>query len=227
MKKIISVVIIVVVCALFVSCKDKNIEASSILNPSEPMNGTPMTLDDVRELAKKGNSLLFADFKNFKGMNVSSHSNGYLMVYGVEEGYRLIVEPESDNKQIQRSNLESIWESGGSGIDIRYSDVDEFIRNHPSHAALTIDKMSAIAQAHSNREVTLIELDWWEYADEFPNHCKDPAKQALRESLDAIDEPLELFMDTDGLFIAVSRKNGAVYICDTETNENPTWKPYQ
>ena len=30
-------------------------------------------------------------------------------------------------------NLESVWESGGSGIDIRYGDIDEFLRNHPSH----------------------------------------------------------------------------------------------
>ena len=30
------------------------------------------------------------------------------------------------------------WDNGGTGIDIRYNDVDEFIRTRPSHPALTV-----------------------------------------------------------------------------------------
>ncbi|EGW37456.1 hypothetical protein DOT_4685 [Desulfosporosinus sp. OT] len=108
----------------------------------------PLTLDDVRELARKGDNLVFGDFKDFKGADFSSNFNYRIMGYGVEGGYRLIV--RTDCKQIDSANLESIWESGGSGIDIRYSDVDEFIKGHPSSEALTSDEARAVAESTSS-----------------------------------------------------------------------------
>lgn len=62
-------------------------------------------------------------------------------------GYHLIV--RTDGKQIDSVNLESIWKSGGSGSDNRYSDVDEFIKGHPSSEALTSDEASAVAESTS------------------------------------------------------------------------------
>lgn len=104
----------------------------------------PLTLANVRELARKGDNLDFEDFKDFKGADFSSNFNYRIMGYGVEGGYRLIV--RTDGKQIDSANLESTWESGGSGIDIRYSDVDEFIKGHPSSDALTSDEARAVAE---------------------------------------------------------------------------------
>ncbi|WP_083824248.1 DUF5301 domain-containing protein [Desulfosporosinus sp. OT] len=108
----------------------------------------PLTLDDVRELARKGDNLVFGDFKDFKGADFSSNFNYRIMGCSVEGGFRLIV--RTDGKQIDSANLESIWESGGSGIDIRYSDVDEFIKGHPSSEALTSDKARTVAESSSS-----------------------------------------------------------------------------
>jgi hypothetical protein len=87
--------------------------------------------------------------------------------------------------------------------------------------------MKDLAQKHSENEIIAIELEWWEYADEFPHHCKNPKKQALRESLDALwdaeEAALEMFTDNAGNYYAVCRKNGNVYICDTETGDKPIW----
>ncbi len=96
---------------------------------NEPQKAV-LTLNDVRALAKKENSLTFEDFILFQGANVSNTLNHYLVVYAVEGGYRLII--DSDGHTVGRADLERIWDSGGSGIDIRFSDVDEFIKSHPS-----------------------------------------------------------------------------------------------
>ncbi|MEA4823590.1 MAG: immunoglobulin-like domain-containing protein [Clostridiaceae bacterium] len=94
------------------------------------LNSKPIRLDDVRALAKKGDDLLFEDFQKYKGANVSSTFDYYIMVYGVEGGYRLIVRSDQSGRP-DSVNLENIWESGGSGIDIRYGDIDEFLSKWP------------------------------------------------------------------------------------------------
>jgi len=190
-------------------------ENNNIINIS---NTKPMTIDNVRGLAAKGDSLLFEDFQQYKGLNFSSSLLGYLMVYGVEDGYRLIV--DSDGTGIDRADLESIWESGGSGIDIRYSDVDEFIKTNPSHPAVTVEEAQTIAHNHLGRAVTYLDVDWWERDDEFPHHSKDPAKQALFESLETIAETTYQFIN-DGTFIAVGKKYGTIYVYN-----NGTWEAF-
>ena len=180
-------------------------------------SGKQMGLDDVRELAAKGSNLLFEDLRQYKGMNVSSDSNRYILVFGIEGGYRLIVHSNPTGKP-DSVNLECIWESGGSGIDIRYNDVEEFIKTNPSQPAIIGEDAANIARAYSGKDVTLIDADWWEYAEEFPHHSKDPAKQALSESLNTIGQPVELFIDIDGAYIAVGRRDGAVY-----TYDNGVW----
>ena len=89
-----------------------------------------ITLEDVRTLAKKGDGLLFEDFQKYEGANVSSNFDNYIMVYGVEGGYRLIVSSNQSGKP-NSVNLESIWANSGSGIDIRYGDIDEFLSKWP------------------------------------------------------------------------------------------------
>lgn len=92
-----------------------------------------LTLDDIRKLAQKGKALTFEDFEGFRGADVSSNLDYHIMVYTVEGGYRLLV--RSDGKILDSISLESIWESGGIGIDIRHEDIDAFIKRHPSHEA--------------------------------------------------------------------------------------------
>ena len=96
----------------------------------EPDEQKPMTLEDVRSLAKKGDDLLFEDLMPYKGGNASSSFDYNIMVYGVEEGYRLVVHSNQSGRP-DSVNLESIWESGGSGIDIRYGDINEFLSKWP------------------------------------------------------------------------------------------------
>ena len=122
-------------------CKIYNDRLSGGATPSL----VPLTLDDVRELARKGDNLVFEDFRGFKGMDFSSNFNYHIMGYGIAGGYRLIV--RTDGKQIDCANLESILEDGGSGIDLRYSDVDEFLKGHPSSEALTSDEARAVAES--------------------------------------------------------------------------------
>ncbi len=95
-----------------------------------------LTVDDVRELAKMGDALRFEDFDDLKSLDASSNTNYHIMVYYVNGGYRLIV--RTDGNKIDNANLERVWDSGGSGIDIRYNDVDEFIKSHPSTDAINL-----------------------------------------------------------------------------------------
>ena len=174
-----------------------------------------MTLDEVRALAAKGGSLQYSDFPFLRPSLLSSYSGGYNpTLYGVEGGYRLLINfndtlnPESG---IRSTALESIWESGGSGIDIRYNDVDEFIRANPSSPALTVLEARNIAKTHLSRAVTYLDTDWWEDADEFLHHSKDPVKQALSESLDTIVESTYQFTDDNETYIAVGKRYGTIY----------------
>ncbi|MDR1539004.1 MAG: DUF5301 domain-containing protein [Clostridiales bacterium] len=195
---------------------DEKMSISDFWN--DDINGKDMTLEDVRVLAEKGDDLLFEDLREYKGGNVSSIFASYLMVYGVEGGYRLIVSADASGGKPGRADFESIWDSGGSGIDIRYGDVDEFVRTHPSHPAVVVDEALAIAREYAGKDVELIDVDWWEYADEFPNNSTDPFKRELSKSMDSLDETCELFRDADGRFIAVGKRTGAVY-----TYSDGTW----
>ena len=170
-----------------------------------------ITFDDLRALSAKGDALTLKDLGEYRGMNFSNTMGAYNLVFGVEGGYRFQALAGVDGI-LTRTALESIWEDGGSGIDIRYGNVDEFLRTHPSNPALTIEEMKAAAEKYWGRTVTEITLEWWDYADEFPHHCKDPVKQGLSESLDSIEESKELFMDAEGRFIAVGKRYGTLYL---------------
>ncbi len=91
-----------------------------------------ITLDQVRELAKKGDALTMEDFKAFKGVDTGSTPGYHITEYGVEGGYRLIV--ETGGEGLDRVNIESIWLSSAGVVDIRYNDVDQFVKTHPSAA---------------------------------------------------------------------------------------------
>jgi len=229
MRKIILIFVIAALCILLSSCSNENSQTFTI--PGEwygNFDGKDIiTLDELRTLVAKGKSLSFEDLAPvYKWINFSNTMGNYNMVFTVEGGYRLQALAEQD-KKITHLSLQRIWDENVGGIDIRYNDVDEFILANPSHPALTIDEMKLLARKYSKNDLTLIELEWWEYEDEFPYHCKDPKKQVLRESLDALwdteEATLEMFVDTAENYFAVCRKNGNVYLYDIETNQKPTW----
>jgi len=230
MRKIIVVFMVTVLCVIFVSCSNGKEQTFTV--PGEWFGNfkgkEEISFDELRTLSAKGDELSFDDLATaYNWVNFSSRLYGdYNMSFSVEGGYRLHA-LAGENKVLTLVVLERIWDGGGTGIDIRYDDVDKFIKANPSTPALTVDEMKALVQKHSENEIITIELEWWEYEDEFPHHCKDPAKQALRESLDALwdteEATLEMFMDTAGDYFAVCRKNGNVYLCDIETNQKPIW----
>ena len=121
-------------------------------------NGKEITLDEVQSLAQKGEALTFENFKDFKGANVSSNTDYRIMLYGVEGNYRLIV--RTDGKTLDSANLERVWDSGGSGIDIRYSDVDEFVKTHPSSEATGFELTSPELSLEQSVGIDMAELDY-------------------------------------------------------------------
>ena len=122
---------VMLVIALIIGFTSNRLSPGNLSDIGE--TNTIMTLDDVRALAKKGDALKFEDLSGFRGVDVSSNTSHHIMLYGVEGGYRFIV--QTDGKRIDSTALERIWDGGGSDIDIRYNDVDEFIKSHPSSEA--------------------------------------------------------------------------------------------
>ncbi len=99
-----------------------------INNPTEykKWEGRTITLDEIKELASKGEKLSFEDLKEFHGNEEAPALSKQTTLYSVEEEYRLIVEPSEDGN-IKRVVLESIWEPEGKGIDIRTDNLATFL----------------------------------------------------------------------------------------------------
>ncbi|WP_297960182.1 dockerin type I repeat-containing protein [uncultured Ruminococcus sp.] len=83
-----------------------------------------LTLDGVRELAKKGSSLTWSDFEPYRGRDVGSGL--YILEYVLEDGYTVLVGgvPGEDPWYIYLSRFDS-----QNRIDIRTDDVEAFIAN--------------------------------------------------------------------------------------------------
>ena len=104
-------------------------------------DGKDMTLDDVRSLANKGDSLMLDDIMGFNGVNLSS---GYdqLRLIAVDDSYVLTVRSPADAKP-NSVILNMIGNTFSEGIDIRYNDLDVFIYDHPIHMTLKEGSLSA------------------------------------------------------------------------------------
>ena len=115
-----------------------------------------LTLDDVRALAAKGDSLQYLDLPFLRPSPLSSVMGGYNpTLYGIEGGYRLLInfnDTLDPKNGIRSTALESIWEIGGSGIDIRYNDVDEFIKANLSHPANSAEPQPTTPPSSSQSE---------------------------------------------------------------------------
>ena len=191
------------------------------------MDGKEMTLNDVRQLAGKGDNLLFEDLWQYKGGNASSSHDRYIMVYKIEGGYRLVVHSNSTGKP-DAVNLESIWESGGSGIDIRYNDVDEFLSANPSQDAITEEEAQDIGQ--TKLKVELEPVNWYILGD-WPISTDDKDAvfaEALLDSIYTVDESCWVFRvkataEWGGNYYAVGKKTGTIFICSFDDEGKPIW----
>jgi len=130
--------IIAVLCIFFVSCSKGKEQTFTV--PGEWFGSfdgkEEITLDELRVLSGKGGELSFEDLASvYKWFNASNRLYGdYNMTFGVEGGYRLHALAGED-KVLTLVALERIWDGGGTGIDIRYNDIDEFIKANPSNPA--------------------------------------------------------------------------------------------
>ena len=215
MKRVLSICLVVSLLFLL-SCAEKSSSEHTSIQ-KDILYGNfdgkeEISLDELCKLSEKGDKLAFEDLAyTYKWVNFSN-GDDYNMVFGVEGGYRLHVFANSDTT-IRSAGLELIWESDVS-VDIRNNDIKKFVREHPSSDALSNNEMKIIAEKHTKQDVIAADLDWWGYADEFPHDCKDLEKQKVRNMLDAMSEPLELFVCKNGDLVAVSRKSGDIYEWD-------------
>ncbi|MCL1874426.1 MAG: hypothetical protein FWF85_09980 [Clostridiales bacterium] len=172
--------------------KESN-EAYETLRESFPddLGGKQMTLEDIHELAKKGESLVFADFSGYLGGNASSNLSSFLMVYHVKGGYRLIVSSKGSGKP-DRVSLESIWEGGNTGIDIRYGDLEAFLQTYPSQDAITEEEAREIAQTGLGLELEPVS---WNILGDWPERTDGATvfARALLDSLDTLNEACWVF----------------------------------
>lgn len=245
-KKIHFIIIIAAVAALILSgCSGEdrfsNVTDDSAIDENAPdtetaivpfpwggnRDGIEMTLDHVRRLAGKGDDLLFEDLWPYRGGNASSSHDRYIMVYKVEGGYRLIVHSNSTGRP-DMVNLESIWESGGSGIDIRHNDVDEFLSANPSQDAITEEEAQNMGQ--TKLKTDLEPVSWYILGDLPINTDNEDAvfAEALLDSIYTVDESCWVFRIKDtaewgGSYYAVGKKTGSIYICSFDDEGKPIW----
>lgn len=189
-------------------------------------NDKGITLDDILIFSQKGEALTFEDFKGFSGVDVSSNTNYHIMLYAVEEDYRLIV--GTDGNSIDRAELQRKWDRGGSGIDIRYDDPAEFVKRYPPRKA---DSLEPVSPKLSRTQITGVDMTEIDYAsddmvifhDYFGLFVYDIPMQQISRSVDLKpigcadtqgDNYCEVTVSPDGntvLLHPVSSKNMYVY----------------
>ncbi len=100
----------------------------SVSNPSDPPVTAPpkekLTLEKVKELAKKGEALSWSDFEQFDGREIGSGL--YILEYDVDEDYSLCI--GGGDKRTSPMYMNLIYEADRSKcIDIRTESIDDFI----------------------------------------------------------------------------------------------------
>ena len=82
-----------------------------------------LTIEIVKELAKKGENLMFQDFKEYKGMEIGSGL--YIMEYLINDKFKLVV----GGADVTGKPFYALLEKAGvkKGIEIRTEDIEKFI----------------------------------------------------------------------------------------------------
>ena len=96
--------------------------------PSAPEKPQKLTLDKVKELAKKGDNLSWKDFKSFEGAEVGSGLR--IMAYPIDDKYAVTIGGGSEAKpKYIYLNYNNNAEKE-KYIDIRHDDVEKFINEN-------------------------------------------------------------------------------------------------
>lgn len=196
------------------------------------LNDKGITLDDILIFSQKGEALTFEDFKDFDGVDVSSNTNYHIMLYAVEEDYRLIV--GTDGNSIDRAELQRKWDKNTSGIDIRYENPAEFVKRYPPRK---VEGLEPVSPKLSRTQITGVDMAELNYAsddivifhDYFGLFVYDIHTQQISRSLDLKpigcadtqgDNYCEVTVSQDGntiLLHPVSSENMYVYAVSEDT----------
>lgn len=97
----------------------------SVSNPSVPPLQEPplLTLDKVKELAKKGEELTWSDFEQYKGKPIGSGM--YILLYNIDENYHLLVGGTPEKKPTYIRLVSALDDT--KYIDIRTDSIESFI----------------------------------------------------------------------------------------------------
>ncbi len=82
-----------------------------------------LTMNIVKELAKKGNNLMMEDFYEYIGTDIGSGM--FIMVYPIDEEYQLIMNSGSLKGKPMNATLERVGTE--ERIDIRTESIDDFL----------------------------------------------------------------------------------------------------
>lgn len=97
------------------------------LNAAERENANLLTLDKVKELAKKGEDLTWSDFEEFSGNDVGSGL--YIMVYPIEgTDYRVTIGGGSPDEKPMYIHF---GKGDGNYIDLRTDSLDDYLNDKP------------------------------------------------------------------------------------------------
>lgn len=83
-----------------------------------------LTMEQVKELAKKGGQLTWADITKYKGTNAGKEM--VVVAFPVEDGYKLTAAGTDLDKAPMYVTLTKNGKS--KGIDIRYEDIDAYLK---------------------------------------------------------------------------------------------------
>lgn len=121
MKKILFMLLAVIITIFISGCSKAN------ANPTGQL-----TLDTIKELSLKGDSLTWSDFENYKGTEVGSGL--YIKQYPVEDGYYILIGGHSIKEAPFYIRLVE-QENPDNYIDIRTDEVETFLNKSQSAAA--------------------------------------------------------------------------------------------
>lgn len=136
MKRNIFVVSCCLILMFTVACsnntgKFKTKEASigkSTIEKLNTLKSNKLTLDTVKQLAKRGDKLSWKDFEIYEGKDIGSGL--YIMMYPINDKYRILVGGSNlKEKPMYIYLVNNDIKDNQKHIDIRYDDVDSFINS--------------------------------------------------------------------------------------------------
>lgn len=93
-------------------------------NTSEMAKTNKLTIEKVKQLSKKGKDLTWEDFQTFEGKDIGSGL--YIMEYKIDDNYSVLVGGAGHETKPMYVRLVRSQDKGF--IDIRYDDVDKFLK---------------------------------------------------------------------------------------------------